>query len=203
MTFARNIVLFVTILILAGLVFSSLAIAIVTSLLKGNFDGHCPLYATATKKEDHKIYLAFNTVSNCNYVIALNFVAVALAVIIGVFRGRELLKKNRASENVVVSFFLGVVCFVLVFLMLVAACIVSVGFKALCGELISQEPELKCVQFEKFTSEEFDPSNFYTFLNTAQIASWLNVPLWLFVGISSILLFICWKPRAPDTEVLT
>ncbi|XP_063956368.1 uncharacterized protein LOC129261521 isoform X2 [Lytechinus pictus] len=90
MGFFRVIVYGLEITALVVTIGLSLTVAIVMGLLKGDFDGHCPLYPTVKTG-----YLLLKDESNCNFVIGMHSVAIFLAIIIGVYRLLELVKQKK------------------------------------------------------------------------------------------------------------
>ncbi|XP_030837138.1 uncharacterized protein LOC105437850 [Strongylocentrotus purpuratus] len=86
----RVIVYGLEITALVAIVGLSIAVATVMGLLKADFDGGCPLYPTFTGW-----FIKLNDVSNCNFVIGMNSVAIFVAIIAGVYRLVELVKQKK------------------------------------------------------------------------------------------------------------
>ncbi|XP_072171091.1 uncharacterized protein [Diadema setosum] len=136
----RSVLMILQIIILVGIVITSLTSAITISLLKGDFDGGCPLYPSFIRREAHVIYISLNDVSNCQYIIGFNAVALVLAILIGVGRAVEVIKQQGISDSPLFTLLMGILCGVITLLALISACIVTMGFKALCHQLVSHEP---------------------------------------------------------------
>ncbi|XP_072171088.1 uncharacterized protein [Diadema setosum] len=130
----RIVFIVLEIVILLGIVCTSLTSAITIALLKGDFGGFCPLYATIKNQA--------NDVSTCNYVIGFNAVASLLAMLFGIARAIELIKQqSRIDNSRNISLVIGTLCGVTFLLAFTSACIVTVGFKSLCNQLISFVPD--------------------------------------------------------------
>ncbi|XP_072170785.1 uncharacterized protein [Diadema setosum] len=170
----RNICIVLEIIVLLGIVGTSLTSVITIALLKSDFTGHCPLYPTITKQGGGSFRITTHDVSNCNYVIGFNAVALLLAIIIGIGRAVEVIKQPGLSDNSLISLIIGILCGVTTILALTSACIVTVGFKSLCNQLVSLTPEelrsyAKCVHFQQTPVKGYDMSHFHDYLSDAQV----------------------------------
>nr|XP_054755555.1 uncharacterized protein LOC129261521 [Lytechinus pictus] len=131
MGFFRVIVYGLEITALVVTVGLSLTVAIVMGLLKGDFDGHCPLYPTVKTG-----YLVLKDESNCNFVIGMHSVAIFLAIIIGIYRLLELVKQKKLVTSAVVPVFFGGLYLLVSILIMTSAFIITVGFNKLCNGLV-------------------------------------------------------------------
>ncbi|XP_071482090.1 transmembrane protein 179B-like [Diadema antillarum] len=170
----RNICIVLEIIVLLGIVGTSLTSVITIALLKSDFSGYCPLYPTVTKQGSDGFRITPHDVSNCNYVIGFNAVALLLAILIGIGRAVEVIKQPGLSDNSLLSLIIGILCGVTTLLALTSACIVTVGFKSLCNQLVSVSPEefkslVKCVHFQKTQGIGYDISHFHDYLSDAQV----------------------------------
>ncbi|XP_072171398.1 transmembrane protein 179B-like [Diadema setosum] len=199
----RSLTIFGEMILLVGVVGTSLASVITIALLKGDFEGGCPLYPTISDGGD-KVFIVLNDVSNCNYVITFNAIALLAVILIGLPRAMELMKKKKSiTGSTIFQFVIVILCAVIALLALVSACIVTVGFKDLCDGMVSYYPYSRCVDFQRSEWEYYDGSNFYDYLSAAQVASWLSFLFWLLVGVASFLLLTFLRQTSRPESVPT
>lgn len=159
---------------------TGLVVSITTGVNRGRFDGICILYASFNEKK----WMEGSAASTCDYPI---YVAVVGLVIYGaamcIYHGYSLIKSRRdpnvGSQMWVLPILL--INAILAVFVLVAACIVSVGYAIFCDNYLEDLPsETKCSIGEKHmwykigTGEKFSPGNYVAFMNSCMIAAWLS-----------------------------
>ena len=154
--------------------------------LQGRFDGLCILYASFSEYNDViKKLLHPSSASTCDYPI---FVSVVGLVVYGLVMGviytyyfkLSIKEPNRGSAMWVLPQLL--LNALLCVFMMVAACIVSVGYAVFCKNYLEGFPEgSKCSIGENRdwhhipTGEPFNPGNYISFMYTCMIFAWIGV----------------------------
>lgn len=160
---------------------AGLAVSITTGVNRSRFNGQCILYGTFT---EYRV-LRSSAASTCDYPIYLSVVGLVLyGFAMGIYH-MYCFRKSRQDPNMGFQMFVMPVILVdgiLFVFLLVAACIVSVGYSVFCSNFLEGLPaDVKCSVGENRqwhmvgTGESFNPGNYVTFMNSCMIFAWLGM----------------------------
>nr|XP_033810710.1 transmembrane protein 179B [Geotrypetes seraphini] len=163
-------------------VVSSAALAVT----QGEFEGHCILYGDVSSNSTGKAiftFSAFSSYSLCYFVSVISLLIslycfcimlywVYVSCIDEVTRGTRWL-----NISVVVSV-------LILFFLLVSACVLRVGMNNLCDSILKTKRVQKCAEAQDLTwISPYDGSRFYTNLYSAESAAWVNFFFWIVVVV--------------------
>ncbi|XP_072171573.1 transmembrane protein 179B-like [Diadema setosum] len=186
---------------------ASLTVAITVTLLMRDFDGDCPLFPTIPSAAD-RFFFTFeaNDVSNCKFVMALNYVTAGMAVLAMVlltirFIRKTVVPKKSLMPLVALSFFA-----ITGLLVAASAIVVSLGFKRLCDGLVNSGffSSWSCEGWQDYLSwdsMDYNGSHFYDYLFITQIAVWLNAGLWIALAVVMAVAWRCFSQMDSDDDI--
>ncbi|XP_069739210.1 transmembrane protein 179B [Phaenicophaeus curvirostris] len=164
------------------------------TVAQGEFGGWCLLYGTVGWTGTALVPKSFSSVSLCSFVSAVSIV-VALysfsSLLYGVY---GCCTEEPRWDRVWLSVAL-VVAFIILFFLLVAACILRVGLDALCASILQTKAVTSCQEAEhKPWGSPYRPTRFYSNLRSAQASAWVTVFLW---GLLTARLLLRRRSEAP------
>ncbi|KAM6394748.1 transmembrane protein 179B [Rhynochetos jubatus] len=165
-------------LVLHGIAFlCGIVCASALTVAQGEFGGWCILYGAVSWNGTALVPKSFSHLSLCYFVsvvsvvVALYSFSSLLYGIYGVCTGES--QWDRAWLNVAL-----VVAVVILFFLLVSACILRVGMDALCASIVQTESLSSCQEAEHKPWVSYSPTRFYSNLYSAQASAWVTVFLW-------------------------
>ncbi|XP_074714007.1 transmembrane protein 179B-like [Strix uralensis] len=157
------------------------------TVAQGEFGGWCLLYGAVSWNGTALVPKSFSHVSLCYFVSAVS-VVVALCCFSALLYGIYGCCSDEAPwDRAWLSVALGVAIIILFFL-LVSACILRVGMDALCASLVQTKALASCQEAEHKPWGSYSPTRFYRNLYSAQAAAWVNVFLWCLLTARLLLL---------------
>lgn len=156
---------------------------------QGEFGGQCILYGTASYNETGNVFYlsSFSSFSLCYFVSAIS-VLIALycfsIVLYWVYANcMDDLKRGSIWLNISL-----VVSSLVLFFLLVSACILSVGMDTLCDSILKTKQVESCPEAEsKLWKAPSDGSRFYANLNSAEASAWANFVFWIIILVLLII----------------
>ncbi|ESO86159.1 hypothetical protein LOTGIDRAFT_235530 [Lottia gigantea] len=153
-------------------------------------DGLCVLYGDAEAVE------GYSEKTTCNYTIAIGvlfgFIYGGIMTVVGVLSLLGKLKKPENFSGVLflINVILDLISFILV---LITACMISVGFQALCNSLISilQIKSDSCQQVYLKIPSTGERDEFYTPLAVAEAGAWISFVIWMLQVVIGV--FLLWR----------
>ncbi|XP_054664312.1 transmembrane protein 179B [Grus americana] len=173
------------------------------TVAQGEFGGRCVLYGTVSWNGSALVPRSFSHISLCYFVSAVS-VAVALccfsALLYGIYGCcTEESRWDRTWLSIAL-----VVAFVVLFFLLVSACILRVGMDALCASIVQTKSLSGCQEAERKPWASYSPTRFYSNLYSAQASAWVSVSLWCLLSAGLLLrrrMDVPFpRPNAPETE---
>ncbi|CAI5797835.1 Uncharacterized protein PODLI_1B030363 [Podarcis lilfordi] len=158
------------------------------TVTQGEFGGQCILYGSVRYNGTLSLSTSSH-VSLCYFVSAVSllaaissFVALLRSVYISCFGDSE-----RRSGDVWVKAFL-VISAVVLFFLLISACILRVGMDALCGSIHTSAAAPSCQEAQhRPWVQPYRAARFYDNLYTAEAAAWVNFFFWC---LTALLLYL-------------
>ncbi|XP_030075381.1 transmembrane protein 179B [Microcaecilia unicolor] len=155
------------------------------AVAQGEFEGHCLLYGDVSYNSTRKAFTfsSFSNSSLCYFVSVISLLIalycfcimlywVYVSCIDEVTRGTRWL-----NISVVVSV-------LILFFLLVSACILRVGTNILCDSIMKTKQVQKCAEAQDSGwVVPYDGSKFYTNLYSAESAAWVNFCFWIVVVV--------------------
>ncbi|KAJ1108166.1 hypothetical protein NDU88_005548 [Pleurodeles waltl] len=156
---------------------------------QGEFGGQCILYGTASYNDTGKAFYisGFSSFSLCYFVSAIS-VLIALycfsIVLYWVYASCvDDIKRGSIWLNISL-----VVSSLVLFFLLVSACILRVGMDALCDSILKTKQVESCPQAESEPWEApADGSRFYANLHNAEASAWANWVFWIIILVLLII----------------
>ncbi|XP_074786365.1 transmembrane protein 179B-like [Athene noctua] len=168
------------------------------TVAQGEFGGRCLLYGSVGWNGSALVPKAFSPGSLCHFVSGVS-VVVALGSFSALLYGLTACCTHRAPwDRVWLSVALGVTIIILFFL-LVSACVVRVGLDTLCASLVQTQSVRSCQEAEEKPWGSYRPRRFYRNLYSAQGAAWVNFFLWCLLSVR-LLLLRCSEPPGGGGE---
>ncbi|XP_062589749.1 transmembrane protein 179B-like [Saccostrea cucullata] len=180
----------------------------------GNINsGGCLLYANLKPDSSHKYryFLVYSNKSNCEFPIYSGVIfCIFYALGIAMYNSYTIYKAKRdpsiVSQMWVFPFIL--LNSVVTFLMLVASCMVSVGFKEICDSMTKGKHKYypSCIEAENqklvfpLTKKTTSTGRFYTLINVTQNASWICTVCWLVLVVFGIVQFVLNRRQKTHTR---
>ncbi|XP_071504249.1 uncharacterized protein [Diadema antillarum] len=183
---------------------ASLTVAITVTLLMRDFDGDCPLFPTIPTDTFFFIFTA-NDVSNCKFVMALNYVTAGMAVLAMVLLTIRFIRKTVVPKKSLMPLVALSVFAITGLLVAASAIVVSLGFKRLCDGLENSGfyTFWSCASWQGFVGwGNYNGSHFYDYLFTTQIAVWLNAGLWIALAVVMAVAWRCLSQMDDDIHGL-
>jgi len=184
-------------IVYCSIVLCGLLISVPVGVTSNNFRGYCIMYADVV---DDKIM--FGATANCTFVTYLHVItSVIYAGLLAVMYTVAVIKNNKGGEFKLIRHHYSNMTFLclnvfVTFLVLVSACVVSVGFARWCsGLLVNAHAHHgyvlnSCSAAEDLQWENVDGTSFYACYSLATAASWLCLFSWLVQVGLNILVFI-------------
>ncbi|XP_069501271.1 transmembrane protein 179B [Ambystoma mexicanum] len=150
---------------------------------QGEFGGQCILYGTASYNETDKVFSisAFSRFSLCYFVSAIS-VLIALycfTIVLYWVYASCVDDIKRGSIWLTISL---VVSTLVLFFLLVSACILRIGRDTLCESILNTKQVQSCSQAqEKSWKAPSDGSRFYINLHSAETSAWVNMVFWIII----------------------
>uniref|UniRef100_A0A8C0BK79 Transmembrane protein 179B n=1 Tax=Buteo japonicus TaxID=224669 RepID=A0A8C0BK79_9AVES len=144
------------------------------SCSQGEFGGWCILYGTVSWNGTALVPKSFSHISLCYFVSAVS-VVVALYCFSLLLYGIYGCCTNEDRTWLSIAL---VVAFIILFFLLIAACILRVGMDALCASIVQTKSLSSCQDAEHKPWVSYSPTRFYSNLYSAQASAWVNVFLW-------------------------
>ncbi|XP_067170892.1 transmembrane protein 179B [Apteryx mantelli] len=165
------------------------------TVTQGAFGGRCVLYGAATWNGTALGLESFSHVSLCYFVSAVS-ILVALycfaALLCGIYSCcADESWRDRAWLSVALA-----VASVILFFLLISACILRTGMDALCTSVVRAASLASCQEAQRKPWPPYDSSRFYSNLYSAQAAAWVNVFAWCLL---LVLLAVQRQREAPFT----
>ncbi|NXK15545.1 T179B protein, partial [Herpetotheres cachinnans] len=145
---------------------------------QGEFGGSCILYGTVSWNGTALAPKSFSHVSLCYFVSAIS-ILVALycfsSLLYGIY---GCCTDEPRWDRSGLSITLVVVAAVILFFLLISACILRVGMDAFCASIEQTKSLGSCQEAEHKPWASYSPVRFYSNLYSAQASAWVNVFLW-------------------------
>ncbi|RUS78492.1 hypothetical protein EGW08_013739 [Elysia chlorotica] len=174
----------------AAVVLGCFCIFIPISVVMHQSEGNCLLYSDT---------LGYGLLTNCHFVIAITVILLVLcAVRLGVYLYTYLEKEENEVVDKLTSVFslfglplaTAILDLLLLFLLLVVACIISVGTAHFCNSLFGSRSACADSNGVFLPSERVNTS-FYTALSIAEGAAWICFVIWLLIVACEV--YVAWK----------
>ncbi|XP_061169006.1 transmembrane protein 179B-like [Saccostrea echinata] len=178
------------------------AISIPLGVSRINSEG-CLLYATLKPpgSSNYMYFLVFSNESNCEFPIFSGVIfCILYALGMAIYNSCTIYKSQKdpsiASKMCVIPFIM--LNSLVTIIMLVASCMISVGFKEICDSMTKGKYEYfpSCIEAENqklvipITKKISSTGRFYTLINVSQTASWICTICWLILVLSGIIQFV-------------
>ncbi|XP_071500383.1 transmembrane protein 179B-like, partial [Diadema antillarum] len=168
---------------------SGITVATLVWVTMKDFKGECLLYGVPHFfSSKPRFVIFFSSRSNCQFIVAVQIVVSCLTLPAMVLTARYLMNKTRHTSNFVplayTAFY--ALCWTLV---LMAACILTVGLNTVCKRLDDKAPPNSgwpktCPDYQRITwLDDLNGSRFYSLLETAIGASWISFGAWLLLPV--------------------
>ncbi|XP_075268168.1 transmembrane protein 179B isoform X2 [Opisthocomus hoazin] len=147
------------------------------TVAQGEFGGRCPLYGAVSWNGTALVPEAFSHPSLCSFVSGVSVVA-ALCGFAALLRGVAGCCGQEAPRD---RPWLGIalaVAFIVLFFLLVSACILRVGMDAFCASIVQAKGLASCQEAEQQPWGSYSPARFYSNLYSAQASGWVSAFLW-------------------------
>ncbi|XP_042295201.1 transmembrane protein 179B [Sceloporus undulatus] len=165
------------------------------TVTQGEFGGRCILYGSVVNNGS-LVLSATSPASLCNFVSTVSILTAILSFV-ALLRGiyRSCFGNGHPLDGVWVKGSLSVSAVVLFFLM-VSACILRVGMDAFCTSIHQAVAAISCqeAQHQPWVSP-YHSERFYDNLYTAEAAAWVNFFFWC---LMSVMVFMEWFSKAPS-----
>ncbi|XP_022091445.1 transmembrane protein 179B-like [Acanthaster planci] len=155
--------------------------------------GGCVLKASVTLFDPTHFTLSYSSQSRCQFCLAAQVIGILLALVFMAYR-IQVICRGKLEIQAFGRFVATIVFGVMAFLVLVEACLVTVGLKTFCNNLLDLEGAVwpdTCAGFQGGIDwQSIDGSAFYYNLTTAEAVSWISLLCWLcLMGISLVTSF--------------
>ncbi|XP_029470741.1 transmembrane protein 179B [Rhinatrema bivittatum] len=153
------------------------------AVAQGEFEGHCILYGEVSYNttENAFSFSTFSSFSLC-YFISVISILIALycfCILLYWVYVSCIDEVTRGSLWLNISMVISVV---ILFFLLVCACILRVGMNILCDSITKTKKVQRCPEAETLRwVSPYDGSRFYTNLYSAEAAAWVNLFFWVLV----------------------
>ncbi|XP_075583252.1 transmembrane protein 179B [Pelecanus crispus] len=147
------------------------------TVAQGEFGGWCILYGTVSWNGTALVPKSFSHISLCDFVSAVSIV-VALYCFSSLLYGIYSCCTNESQWDRTWLSIALVVAFVILFFLLISACILRVGMDAFCASIMQTEGLSSCQEAERKPWASYTPTRFYSNLYSAQASAWVNVFFW-------------------------
>ncbi|KAM4643659.1 LOW QUALITY PROTEIN: transmembrane protein 179B [Amazona ochrocephala] len=181
-------------LILHGAAFlCGIACASALTVAQGEFGGWCILYGSVGWNGTALAPAAFSPLSLCYFISGVS-IAVALycfaSLLYGIFgccTGES--QRDRSWLCIVIAI-------IILFFLLISACILRVGMDVLCASIVETKRVPSCRDAQHESWALYSPIHFYSNLSSAQTSAWVTVFLWCLLT-ARLLLQRRREPRIP------
>ncbi|XP_054039943.1 transmembrane protein 179B [Rissa tridactyla] len=147
------------------------------TVAQGEFGGQCLLYGVVSWNGTALVPRSFSHVSLCYFVSGVSIV-VALYSFSSLLHGAYSCCTGESQRDRTWLSIALVIAFVVLFFLLVSACVLRVGTDALCTSLLQTQSLASCREAEQKPWVSYSPSRFYSNLYSAQASAWVSVFLW-------------------------
>ncbi|XP_033927691.1 transmembrane protein 179B [Melopsittacus undulatus] len=165
-------------LVLHGAAFlCGIASAAALTVAQGEFGGQCILYGSVSWNGTTLVPKAFSHLSLCYFisgvsiVVALYCFASLLYGIFGCCTGETHWDRSWLRITLVVTI-------IILFFLLISACILRVGMDVLCASIMETKGVSSCWDAQHSPWALYSPIHFYSNLSSAQSSAWVTVFLW-------------------------
>ncbi|XP_022091435.1 transmembrane protein 179B-like [Acanthaster planci] len=155
--------------------------------------GGCVLKASVARLDSKRFTVTHSSQSRCQFCLVTQVVGILLALVFIAYR-IQVICRGKLEIQACGRFVVTIVFGVMAFFVLVEACLVTVGLKTFCNNLLDLEGAARpntCAGFQRGVDwKAIDGSAFYYNLTTAEAASWISLLCWLcLTGISLVTSF--------------
>ncbi|CAH0550413.1 unnamed protein product [Brassicogethes aeneus] len=165
----------------------SLCVVVPMSLHQSEFRGHCLLFSTGIWQEaDGQLKVNWASQCYCNYTIFIG-VMLGLVSIFQIYRYALFLHKG--TDSSFLSAFLDVVSgIILCGMTIIAAIMITLGFKAWCENMTERFPSCDMAAGQEIDKQDgINTKNFYIELGTAQFGVWGSYTIWVGLSVCALL----------------
>ncbi|KAM7074607.1 transmembrane protein 179B [Ciconia maguari] len=147
------------------------------TVAQGEFGGWCILYGTVSWNGTMLVPKSFSHISLCYFVSTIS-VVVALYCFSSLLYGIYSCCTNESQWDRTWLSVALVVAFIILFFLLISACILRVGMDAFCASIVQTKSLSSCQEAEHKPWVSYSPTRFYSNLYSAQASAWVNVFFW-------------------------
>ncbi|XP_072029760.1 transmembrane protein 179B-like isoform X2 [Amphiura filiformis] len=179
-----KIISIIEVVLLVAAFVAGMVVVISLRISQNNNEGYCLFYAEVQKAGPQKFAITSSKVSTCSYCTWIQAIALIIAFLYGAYRIVNLCTNRFKSSllRVISVPIHGLVSF----LILVQACIVTVGLKRFCSNI--HDIGYSC------SSSTVEGVEFYSIIEVAQGASWFSFLTWCVLTLLAVC-YICIERR--------